>query len=338
MTGASPSSSTEDGHPLRFNLVLARLVETAGESSSGYRRFTKACELAETLGFDGVWASHGNTRPDPIALMTHVISVSETLRTGTGVFLLSVRHPAAVALELATIDQISEGRLIFGVGAAGDRGNDLTINGVKSSERGRRMDESLAVLRALWAGEEVHHEGKYYAVDGRLMVRPYQETIPILMGARGGRTPARARVYDRVVNAGQGWLPYIMTPELYAHGMQEIKARGGGPDLIYGLVEMTNVGSGDGLAAIETAVANQSRAYAAAGAPAGASADRFRPLLLAGNAQACAERLIKFVDLGVTEFVLSWACDPGQEEDQMRRLAGDVLPIVKAHAAQRARG
>ena len=183
-----PPSSPPGGNPLRFNLVLARLVDTAGQSSSGYRRFTKACELAEALGFDGVWASHGNNRPDPIALMTHVISVSETLRTGTGVFLLSVRHPAAVALELATIDQLSEGRLIFGVGAAGDRGNDLTINGIKSSERGRRMDESLAVLRALWAGEEVHHEGKFYSVDGHLQVRPYQKPIPMLMGARGGRT------------------------------------------------------------------------------------------------------------------------------------------------------
>ena len=64
--------------------------------------------------------------------------------------------------------------------------------------------------------------------------------------------------------------------------------------------------------------------------------ERTRSFVIAGNARSAAERLNRYIDLGVTEVIFNWSCPPVQEEDQMRRLAEDVIPLVREHAAARA--
>ena len=190
------------------------------------------------------------------------------------------------------------------------------------------MDEILEIMTGLWTGEEIDHHGRFYDVSGKLGITPAQTPFPVLLGARGGRTPQQQCVFDRVLKYGRGWLPYIMTPNGYARGLEALKERNAPADLIHGIVEMVNVGD-DGDAAIEKAAINEARGY-------NSSVDVMRNLVLAGTPQQVIDRMNAYIDLGVTEFVFNWACDNHEIEDQMKRLAADVLPAVREHFAAQA--
>ena len=118
-----------------------------------------------------------------------------------------------------------------------------------------------------------------------------------------------------------------MTPGGYARGIESLQERKAPDDLIYGIVEMVNVGD-DGPAAIEKAAINEARGY-------NSTPEVMRNLVLAGTPQQVIDRMTSFIDLGVTEFVFNWACDNHEIEDQMKRLAADVLPAVREHFAKR---
>ena len=317
-------------HPLSFGVMLMTVMRK-DDASAGFSRFTNAVELAEQLKFDAVWTgqSYALGGPDSFGMLTHAASITTDLHFGTSVFLLPMRHPTTTALQVATLDQLSGGRFLFGVGVGGERGADFTLNGITPRDRGALMDECLEVITGLWTGEEIDHHGRFYNISGKLGITPLQQPLPVLLGARGGRTPQQQRVFDRVVKYGRGWLPYIMTPSGYARGQEALKERGAADDLIYGIVEMVNVGDGDGSEAIEVAAINEARGY-------NSSVDVMRNLVLAGNPQQVIDRMNAYVDLGVTEFVFNWACDPKDVEDQMHRLAADVLPAVREHHAARA--
>jgi alkanesulfonate monooxygenase SsuD/methylene tetrahydromethanopterin reductase-like flavin-dependent oxidoreductase (luciferase family) len=314
--------------PLHFGVALGAIAR-ADDGRWQIARFTKAIELADALGFDGVWLSdsYAGGGPDPLVALAHVANVTERLRIGTAILLLPLHHPTTVARQAASLDALSGGRLTLGVGVGGDRGGDFELVGMGWSERGARFDEGLEILGRLWSGEEVDHVGAHYQIRGRLRSLPVQQPVPVLIGGRGGKAPSQQRAYRRVVEVGGGWLPYIMTPAGYARGVEAIRGLGC-PDPILGLVEMAYVGSGDGSDALREAALRKAKSY-------GGSPERFRNLVLAGNAATVVARLKEFADLGVTEFVLSWACDPREIEDQMRILAGEVIPAVRAHAAAR---
>ncbi len=317
------------GHPLSIGVML--LTTLRGDESARYQRFTKAVELAEQLEYDAIWTgnSYALGGPDAFAMLTHAASITTKMHFGTSVFLLPMRHPTTTALQVASLDRLSGGRFLFGVGVGGERGADFTLNGIAPKDRGALMDECLEVMTQLWSGKDVDHHGKFYEISGNLGITPMQDPMPVLLGARGGRSPQQQRVYDRVIKYGRGWLPYIMTPSGYARGIEALKERGAPDDLRYGIVEMVNVGDGDGSEAIEVAAINEARGY-------NSTPDVMRNLVLAGNPQQVIDRMNSFIDLGVTEFVFNWACDPKDVEDQMRRLAADVLPAVREHYAARA--
>ena len=315
-------------HPLHFNVMLMARDDTGPR----FPRFTRQVKLAEQLGFHGIFTgnSYALGGPDPFALLGHAVSITEDMQVGTSVFLLPMRHPTTVAIQAATLDQMSRGRFLFAVGVGGERGPDFSLNGISAHERGARMDESLQVLNELWSGEEVHHNGRFYEIEGKLGIQPARQQLALLIGARGGATPQLQHAYQRVVQQSRGWLPYIMTPSGYARGREAITTLGGANDLIYGLVEMTNVGTGDGTAAIEEAAIREAQGY-------GGTPEQFRRLVLAGNAEQVIDRMNQFADLGCTEFVFNWACDPAEVENQIRILASEIIPAVKEHAAQQPR-
>ena len=310
--------------PLHFSVM-------GGPGRGGFREFDQRIELVDSLGYDGLWNGHGGRGYDTFQTLARVVTRSERLLIGTSVILLPLLDPVTVARQVATLDQMSEGRFLFGAGVGGDRGPDFTIVGVDPHTRGRRMDEQLEIMRGLWAGAEIDFHGRFYHSKGALQVTPHQPRMPVLIGGRGGRTPVSQRIYDRIIQWGDGWIPYITTPEYYARGQQAIRERGGSDDLIWALVQHTYVGTGDGQAAIDSAVARKAADYGMAGAPPGAQAERMRPLVLAGNAEACAQRLIEYVDLGVSEIVFNWACPPEEIPEQIRRVAEDVLPLVRQY-------
>src|SRR5262245_4594663 len=124
-------------------------------------------ELVDRCGYDSLWVGDHIAFAipilDPLLQLAQAAVASRRLLLGTGVYLLPLRHPGPVAKQVATLDHMSEGRLIFGVGVGGEFPKEYALAGVPISERGARLSEGIAVLRKLWTGEPVAHEGKFYS-------------------------------------------------------------------------------------------------------------------------------------------------------------------------------
>ncbi|YCK40157.1 LLM class flavin-dependent oxidoreductase [Actinomadura sp. ATCC 39365] len=130
---------------------------------------------AEETGWDGcfVWDHLSWREPvqqvaDSWITLAAIATATERLRLGPMVATLARRRPAKVARETATLDQLSDGRLTLGVGLGSDRfGGELSRTGeqLDDRQRGRMLDESLAILAAAWSGEPVRHRGEHYTVD-----------------------------------------------------------------------------------------------------------------------------------------------------------------------------
>jgi alkanesulfonate monooxygenase SsuD/methylene tetrahydromethanopterin reductase-like flavin-dependent oxidoreductase (luciferase family) len=141
---------------------------------------------------------------------------SRRLVVQTAVYLLALRHPVPVARQIVTLAGLAGGRLIFGVGLGGDDPGELLACGVDPGTRGRRLDEALAALRPLLAGQEITLSGSFFQLD-RVRIRPApQPPVPIIIG---GRSEAALR---RVARHGDGWLGLWVSPARYADAIERI--------------------------------------------------------------------------------------------------------------------
>ena len=113
--------------------------------------------LIDKTGFDSIWVGDHLSMPlpffDPFQMLAQAAVVSRRLLLGTGVYLLPLRHPGPVAKQAATLDHLSEGRFLFGVGIGGEFPKEYEVAGVPISERGARLSESIEVVRELWKGK-----------------------------------------------------------------------------------------------------------------------------------------------------------------------------------------
>lgn len=179
-------------------------------------------ELVDRCGYDSLWVGDHIAFAvpilDPLQTLAQAAVVSRRLTLATGVYLLPLRHPAPVAKQVATLDHLSEGRLIFGVGLGGEFPKEYEACGVPLGERGARLSESLAVLRKLWTGEAVSHQGRFFSFEGvRMLPAPRQPGGPPIWC--GGRSEAALRRAGRLAD---GWLSYVVTPEMYASSLAKI--------------------------------------------------------------------------------------------------------------------
>jgi len=192
-----------------------------------------AARAAEACGADSVWTTDRILQPgappggypysedrgaiafrtgrawlEPVATMGIVAGVTERVRIGTNVLVVPYRHPVVLAQELATLDALTEGRILLGAGI-GWMTEEFAALGVPRAERGARTDEAIALMRELWRSPEpVRFEGRFWNVDN--MGLPAQPSRPggppVLIG---GNSPAALR---RVVALGDGWLGADLTP------------------------------------------------------------------------------------------------------------------------------
>jgi alkanesulfonate monooxygenase SsuD/methylene tetrahydromethanopterin reductase-like flavin-dependent oxidoreductase (luciferase family) len=158
---------------------------------------------AEEAGWDGlfVWDHIAYRDPvravaDPWTTLSAVACATSSVRLGPMVTPLPRRRPVVVARQVASLDGLSGGRLVLGVGTGGDGARELSSTGEELDDRARgaMLDESLAILRAAWTGERVDHHGEHYTVDGlTLLPTPVQTTgPPVWVAARyGNRKPVR---------------------------------------------------------------------------------------------------------------------------------------------------
>src|SRR5204863_4106068 len=173
---------------------------------------------AEALGLSDVWVSEHIIVPrkqfprsplfyDPILTLTWVAAVTERVRLGTSVIVLPMRHPLQLAKELSTLHNLSAGRLILGVGV-GWLEAEFAALGVPLHERGRRMDEGIAMMRAVWSEDPVSFPARQIAAvieDMRMLPKPVKP-IPIWIGGSSEAAVARALRLD-------GWHGSRLAPE-----------------------------------------------------------------------------------------------------------------------------
>jgi len=178
---------------------------------------------AEAAGFESVWTGEHVVLPDPqpprftmpptlpfldtVVALTLVAAHTTTIRVATGIIVLPLRSPAVLAKELASVDVVSGGRLIAGF-AAGYIGAEFAASGVSMADRGARMDDYLAALKALWAMEHPEYHGRLVSIQGvDTQPRPVQRPHPPIVV--GGDAPAALR---RAVTMANGWYGFATTP------------------------------------------------------------------------------------------------------------------------------
>ena len=165
--------------------IFDQLPRGTGQTSGNrYREFIEQCTLADTVGFDSVWMAeyHFNPRfsvmPSPLLVGAAVAKCASKISIGTAVNLLPLHHPVRLAEEVATLDIISDGRVLFGVGR-GSNPEHYSGLSVDVDEARPRFLEGLQVVKASWADENVTHKGQYYDIqDLAVEPKPIQKPHP----------------------------------------------------------------------------------------------------------------------------------------------------------------
>ncbi len=183
-------------------------------------------ETAERAGYDSVWVGDSITskpRLEPMTAMAAIAARTTRVKVGTAVLLNALRHPVHLAHAAATIDNISGGRTILGLGA-GRGNNQMFIDehsavGVPITERASRMEEGIRAMRALWTGEPVSSDGEFYPLDNvALEPTPVQESIPLWISSNWvGRGLAR------VAELGDAWITNVPSVEQFSQCWDRIE-------------------------------------------------------------------------------------------------------------------
>jgi probable F420-dependent oxidoreductase len=184
-------------------------------------RFAELVDGLEQSGFDSLWLSERVTGdcPDPLVALSVAAGRTSRLKLGFSVMVLPGRNPMLLAKELATLDQLSGGRLLpaFGLGAVDPA--EQQAFGVDRAERAPRFDEALPLLRRFWSGEPVDHDGRFHRYRGAVVrPTPRQGSLDVWLG---GIAPSELRRCGRL---GDGWLPSFCTPDDVAEGIPRIQA------------------------------------------------------------------------------------------------------------------
>jgi len=162
---------------------------------------------------------------DGLVQATALAALHPTLAIYTGVYLLPLRHPVLVARQLADIERLAPGRLIFGVGVGGEDRHEVSICGVDPATRGLRMNECLTIVRELLTGKPTTFHGTFFDLD-EAVIAPPAAAIPIIVG---GRSDAAIRRAGRL---GDGWLGIWNSPRRFAAAVEmaaQEAARAGRP-------------------------------------------------------------------------------------------------------------
>jgi probable F420-dependent oxidoreductase len=204
---------------MKFGLAFASSVAIDGTAA------LEVCRRAEAAGFESLWggehvilpstitsrypytpdgkipAASDTPIPDPLIWLAFAAAAAPTMRLGTCILILPQRNPLVLAKELATLDQLSGGRVELGLGVGWLR-EEFDALGVPWDQRGARNDEYVAAMRALWAGPHAEFQGDFVAFPPvTCSPRPVQASIPILVG---GDTDA---AIQRAVRLADGYFP-----------------------------------------------------------------------------------------------------------------------------------
>lgn len=203
----------DDALKVRIGFGLGTSTQLHGPS------FGTVVDTLEELDFDSLWLSEriSGPAPDPTVAMAFGAGRTTNLKFGMSVMVLPGRNPVVLAKELATLATMSGGRLLpaFGLGAVDPV--EQQAFGVERTERAKRFDEMLTVMRKCWTGQPFSHHGERYDYDD-VTVLPAPRRMDVWLG---GIAPSELRRVGRVAD---GWLPSFVTPDDAAAGRETIEA------------------------------------------------------------------------------------------------------------------
>ena len=264
-----------------------------------------------------------------IPAMAAAAGATSKLRVMTGIVIVPLYHPVMLAKLVASVDQVSRGRLDFGIGISGQRGTKIEFDalGISVRTRGRRTDEILKVMKRLWSEDLVNHDGEFFQFeDVTLAPRPHQQPHPPIWVS--GRSDAAMR---RAALLGDGWYPYLFTVRRLKASNEMVRqfAAEAGRNLEgfhWGLNQPTAI-SEDRQSAMALAVANVGERYVT---PERSAEDIAQALCVAGNAQDCIKAVEDRVDAGVRDFNFSFLASNAQGfYEQMETFANQVMPYFR---------
>jgi probable F420-dependent oxidoreductase len=205
---------------MRFGIIFANTMRFTGREG-----LVELAQGAEAVGFESLWTvehviypdgyesqypydrsgqmamAPDTDLPDPLIWLTWVAAVTERIHLGTGILILPQRNPLVLAKELATLDALAGGRVELGIGV-GWLKEEFEALGIPFEKRGKRTDEYVEVMRALWDGDHASHRGEFVSFEGASVnPKPPRGRVPIHIG---GHTEASARRAGRL---GDGYFP-----------------------------------------------------------------------------------------------------------------------------------
>ena len=291
------------------------------EDAKGFWRWVDLCDNG---GVDSIWQSDRLIGPDPnlecMSVMAALAGATRNLKFGMNVASLGLRDPVVTAKACATIDVLSEGRLLPAFGVGSSRSRDYAATGTPTRGRGKRSAEGLEILSRLWREESVTFEGQHFQLsDASIAPKPVQQPLPLWVG---GSAP---QAIERTAKWGTGWQAGIESPAEVEPVITAIKARAaelGRP------IDEDHYGAGFAFrfgGAEEPIVTRYSEFLTQR---LGKPADGF---LAVGDREDIMALLQRFRDAGVHKFILRPIAH-GTEEfvAQTRLLIDRVLPAVAA--------
>ena len=310
---------------MQFGLGLP----STGEAASG-ANLIRFAQRADDLGFESLWCGDHILLPtagtnqypytadgsfprdasvgflETLTVLAYVASATQRIRLGSTVIILPYRNPIVQAKMFATLDVLSGGRVICGVGV-GWLEKEFDSLGVPYADRGPMSDEFLQIFQTLWTQADPVFQGKYYHFDGmQFYPKPVQDPLPIWVGGHSRRAIRRAIVY------GHAWHPTRQTPDFVAQHLpylrQEAEQAGRDPDSITislkRSLHITDIG------------ANDTAAFRSGNALVGATQD------IIDDAKRCR-------DIGIHQLTYDFRTDDVEAQiAMMERLVERVVPAV----------
>jgi probable F420-dependent oxidoreductase len=300
---------------MRFGICIPQFVEDGSFDPGALHAYLAR---AEELGFDSAWTQEQvlGRMPNlgPLETMAYAAACTSTIRLGCAVLITTLHSPVHLAKSVATLDQLSRGRIEVGVGTGGRR--MFSGFGVEPDTFVARFTEGLELMKTLWTQPDVKFVGRFWQLDGAAMEpKPFQKPHPPIWF--GGNAPAALR---RAVRHGDGFFGAgsqttaqfaaqvpVVREELEQQGRSDFRIA----KRVYLAVD------DDAARAREQVSAALHRLYGSFGIP------DLTPVAVSGPPDACIEGLRTVVDAGAEMILLNPLFD---EAEQMERLAAEVMP------------
>jgi probable F420-dependent oxidoreductase len=305
---------------MRFGIGIPQFFSDGEFDSSAFRTFL---HRAEDLGFESGWTQEQVLGPSSqlsaLETMTYAAACTDRLRVGCAVFVTTLHNPVHLANSLATLDQLSGGRLDIGVGSGGPRGGIFPAFGLAPERYIARFTEGIALMKALWTEDPVTFKGEFWQVEGASMrPKPFQKPHPPIWMGGGAEAALRRAVRLGTGFFGAGSSPTARFAEQVRTVRQLLAEQGRDPAAfpiakrIYTMID-------------DDSDRARSRMNDALASIYGSRIEAIEASAVAGTPADCVRGVQEVLDAGAELVLFTQVGDPAE---QMERMAAEVIPQV----------